>query len=117
MPASSAPPKRIPSARPSRNVPNAARNSFKAATNASESQNGSTYEGTLNGENTADCALPMKGRPPIRYGFQSGTSGKSARVASRNGWNTTAASPIERFEPSTGIPAGTSDSHGADHQM
>ena len=43
VPASSAPPKRIPSARPSRNVPNAARNSFKAATNASESQNGSTY--------------------------------------------------------------------------
>ena len=42
MPASSAPPKRMPSARASRNVPNAARNSFSAAIHASESQNGST---------------------------------------------------------------------------
>ena len=40
-PASSAPPKRIPSARPSRNVPRAATHSFSAAITASDFQNGS----------------------------------------------------------------------------
>jgi hypothetical protein len=42
IPASSAPPKRIPSVRPSRNAPSAATRSFSAAMGASESRKGST---------------------------------------------------------------------------
>jgi hypothetical protein len=61
-------------------VPNAARKSLSAATTASEAQNGSTNEGRLNGEKSADCAFPTNGRPPIRCGFQSGTSGRCSRV-------------------------------------
>jgi hypothetical protein len=41
-PLSSAPPERIPSTRANRKVPNAATNSFRTATTASDFQNGST---------------------------------------------------------------------------
>ena len=64
IPARREPAKRMPSARASRKVPNAATNSFKAAISARERQSGSTYAGTLKGEKTADCALPRYGRPP-----------------------------------------------------
>ena len=42
IPASSAPPKRMPSARPSRNVPKAATHSLSTAIQLSAVQNGST---------------------------------------------------------------------------
>jgi hypothetical protein len=54
-------------------------NSFSAATRASEDQNGSTKEGSVKIEKTADCALPSNGRPDIRWGFHNGTSGASRR--------------------------------------
>ena len=79
-PASSAPAVFWPSARASRNVPNAGTHSFSAAISPSDHQNGSTYAGQENGEKTAACMLAMNGRPPSMYGFQSGTSGKRSRV-------------------------------------
>ena len=63
-----------PRARPSRKAPSAARNSLSIATTASDFQNGSTYDGKLNGENTADCGSAMHGRPPSRCGSHSGMS-------------------------------------------
>jgi hypothetical protein len=63
-PARSAPAKRIPSARPSRYVPNAATKTFSRQTIPSDHQKGRTYAGRLNGESTADWAFAKKGRPP-----------------------------------------------------
>lgn len=62
-PVRKAPPKRMPSAFPSRKAPSAATNSFRAAITASDFQKGRTYAGTLNGENTADCGSPRNERP------------------------------------------------------
>ena len=83
----SAPAKRMPSSRASRNVPSAATKSLSAAISASERQNGSTYAGRLNPEKTADEAFPRYGRPAMMYGFQSGTCGRVAREWLRNGSN------------------------------
>jgi hypothetical protein len=66
-------------------VPNAATNSFRIATTASDFQNGSTYTGNVNGEKIADWALARKGRPAMTCGFHSGASGNAARVCSKNG--------------------------------
>ncbi len=74
-PAKSAPPKRMPSTRASRNVPRAAMNSLSIAITASDFQSGRTKAGTEKGENTADCALAMYGRPAMMWGFQSGIPG------------------------------------------
>ena len=92
IPASSAPGKRIPSARASRCVPIAAQNSFSAATTPSDHQNGSSSAGQVNGENSADWAFATNGRPPITCGFHSGTSGIGPRAHWPNGWNTSTAS-------------------------
>src|SRR5262245_49607256 len=72
-PASSAPAKRIPSARASTNVPSAATNSFSAATTPSDHQYGKTYDGTLNGDRMADCISPSSGWPRPMSGFHSAT--------------------------------------------
>jgi hypothetical protein len=106
VPATSAPPKRIPSSRPRNQAPRAPTNSLRAATTASDFQNGSTSAGQVNGEKIADCALARKGRPPIRCGFHSGTSGRASRVNSKKGWNTATASAISKFVPSGGTPSG-----------
>ena len=53
------------SARASRNVPNAAQNSFSAATRPSDHQNGSSSDGQVKGENSADWLLATNGRPAI----------------------------------------------------
>ncbi len=60
----------------------------------------------------ADCEFAWKGRPPMMYGFQSGTCGSSARVCCRNGWNMKTESVCSRFEPSTGTSAGRLESQG-----
>jgi hypothetical protein len=48
----------------------------------------------------------------MTYGFQSGTSGSSARVCWRNGWNMNTESVCSRFEPSSGTSAGRLESQG-----
>jgi hypothetical protein len=50
------------------------------------------YVGQLKGEKTADCMLATNGRPPMMCGFQSGMSGRCARVNCRNGKKTSVAS-------------------------
>ena len=112
-PAPRAPAKRIPSARPNANAPRAATKTFSIKITASACQKGRTYAGRLKGENTADCALARNGRPPITWGFQSGTSGSARRVSSMNGWNCVIESDSSKFDPSGDTPAGTEPDQGA----
>ena len=112
-PASSAPPKRMPSARPSRKVPNAATNSFSTAMTASDFQNGSTYAGHVNGEKTADCAFATNGRPAMMCGFHSGMCGSASRTYWKKGWNTVTASAVSKFAPPHRTPDGAESVHGA----
>jgi hypothetical protein len=111
-PANSAPPKRIPSRRASRKVPSEAMNSFRAAMTASESQNGRTYAGTVNGDSVADCRFAWNGRPPMMYGFHSGMSGNDARVCCMKSCHICTASVCSRLEPSSGTSSGRLVSHG-----
>ena len=109
----SAPAKRMPSSRASRNVPSAATKSLSAAISASERQNGSTYAGRLNAEKTADEAFAQVGasghdvRVPERHVRQ------VAREWLRNGSNSFGESDWRGFEPWYAIPAGRSDDQGA----
>jgi hypothetical protein len=57
IPASRAPPKRMPSWRPNRYIPNEPTNSLIAAMIASAFHSGSTYDGSVNGEKIADWAF------------------------------------------------------------
>ncbi len=116
QPATNAPPKRMPRARASRNVPNAAMNSLSAAMSASERQNGRTYAGALNGENTADCALPTNGRPSMMCGFHRGASGSRSRVYRMKGSNCVPGSPSWKFVPVYRTDAGFSAFHGIESQ-
>ena len=86
---------------------------MSAATTASDAQNGSTNVGRLNGEKSADWALPTNGRPPMMCGFQSGTSGSCSRVQRMYGTNTSLASASSKLLPSGGTSAGREESHGA----
>ena len=61
----------------------------------------------------ADWALARKGRPPITWGFQSGTSGRRSRVYSKNGWNTVTESASSKLAPPQRTPSGADAVQGA----
>ena len=111
-PLGSAPPKRMPSARASRNAPKAATKSFNAAASARDFQNGSTNDGQLKGEKTAFCVSARKGRPRRCGGSRGDASGTRRRAYCANGWNTTTESASSKFAPSPWTSAGRSAFQG-----
>jgi len=116
-PARNAPAKRAHSARASTNVPSAATNSFSAPIRLRDHQKGRTYVGSVKGAKTADCSLATNGRPPITYGFQSGTSGRRSREYWKNGWKTVTGSTSSLLAPSGRTSGGRNVVHGAtDHR-